>query len=262
MAVTIDDFIDILLQTSHLEKGGFIFMDGFTPDIPAIYGQRIRVQLDSLRQFTIMTPQWNETVDLRGLFPQLAFPQLEELNICNLSSPFCSEFVAFLSRLRCLRTLHLRKTALTDHQLVQGLVHIPSLTTLIVYSAPRQVPTVTHNLLSALTWRTMESSTKKRQQRNLLPSLTKLELTIDYNVSDAFVEMVRSRVQFATPDLRPKDLPARLEKIRIRPTEDLGDRVYTHLAEIASYGVEISVEDLDNASTNLVHATALDLDYD
>ena len=85
---------------------------------------------------------------------------------------------------------------------------------------------------------------------------------MDYNVSDDFVGMVRSRVllgeyqdniphgPFLPPTLNGAsthstlDLPARLEKLRIRPTEDLGDRVYTGLAEIASRGVEVSVEDL------------------
>ncbi|EAU83528.1 hypothetical protein CC1G_04784 [Coprinopsis cinerea okayama7 len=262
MAVSSDDFIDILLQTSHLEQGGFVFMDsGMMYGMGSVYSPHLRVQHNSLREVSIMTPPWNETVDLRGLFPQLTFPKLEFLQICNLRSPFSSEFTGFLSRLGCLQTLHLRKTALTDSQLIQGLKTIPTLTKLIVYSAPLQAPTVTHSLLSAMTWRPLLNVENgaanggrrkpQRQRQNLLPALKSLELTIDYNVCDTFIEMVRSRVQFTSADSAglnggtplSKDLPARLEKIRIRPTEDLGDRIYTALAEVASYGVEISVED-------------------
>jgi hypothetical protein len=230
MAVSIDDCIDVLLQTSRLENAGFIFIDGF----PSVYGRgrAIRHQHDHIRSFTIMTPPLNETVDLRGLFPQLCFPHLETLLICNLRSPFCAEFVSFLSRLRCLRTLHLRKTALLDYQLVEGLKYLPTLTSLIVYSAPLQAPTVTHSLLGALTWG------EGNERDRLLPLLTKLELTVDYNVSEDFISMALSRVLVAEGG------PARLEQIRIRPTEDLSDRIYTAIATIASHGVEVSVEDL------------------
>ncbi|KAF6752680.1 hypothetical protein DFP72DRAFT_815036 [Ephemerocybe angulata] len=237
MAVSIDDCIDVLLQTSRLEKGGFILIDSF----PSVYGRgrAIRHQHDHIRSFTIMTPPLNETVDLRGLFPQLCFPHLEELLICNLHSPFCAEFVSFLSRLRCLRTLHLRKTALFDYQLVEGLKYLPTLTSLIVYSAPTQAPTVTHHLLASLTWK------KGKKGERLLPLLKKLELTIDYNVAEDFIEMVLSRVLVVEGS--GNDHPARLEQIRIRPTEDLGDRIYTGLAKIASHGVEVTVEDLAEA---------------
>ncbi|TFK25873.1 hypothetical protein FA15DRAFT_589620 [Coprinopsis marcescibilis] len=257
MAVTVDEFVDILLQTSKLQKGGFVFMDGASrsrsrylapsPQLSVYHNHRIHLCHPSLRSFTIMTPPFNSHVDLRFLFPQLSFPQLEELVICNLNSEFCDEFVGFLGRLPCLRVLHLRKTALGDWQLVQGLRKCVMLESLIVYSAPGQAPTVTHHLLEALTWRRGD----RARQKNLLPCLKMLELTVDYNVSDDFVRMVRSRVVFVG-DLPPADelgpfvptLPARLEKLRIRPTEDLGDRVYTGLAEIASCGVDVSVEDL------------------
>ena len=121
---------------------------------------------------------------------------------------------------------------------------------------------------------------------NLLPALTSLEISIDYNVADAFLEMLRSRMLPTTPglerlcslfndstniespvegddddqegafplDVQPSGVvvpatevrqrPPRLENIRIRPTEELPERVYTGLAEIASFGVEIKVEDL------------------
>jgi len=244
MEVTIDEAIDVLLQTANLAEGHFIFVGG-----ARAYGQRVRVQHETLRNFTIMTPPRGERVDLRALFPQLSFPRLEELRICNLQSPFCAEFIAFLGRLRGLQTLHLRKAGLTDAQLVQGLAQLPSLTALIVYATPGGVPIVTDELLAALTWR-------PHGARNLLPLLAKLELTVDYNVASAFVDMVRSRVRPAEagPELcadcllspaTARALPdAYLESIRIRPTEDLGDAAYTGLAEVASCGVEITVEDL------------------
>lgn len=237
MAVSVDDCLDVLLQTSRLENGGFIFIDGR----PSVYGRgrHIRHQHDHIRSFRIMTPPENESVDLRGLFPQLSFPHLEELVICNLHSPFCAEFVSFLSRLRCLKTLHLRKTALFDYQLVQGLKYLPTLTSLIVYSAPYEAPTVTHHLLASMTW------DEEGKGERLLPLLKKLELTIDYNVSEDFVAMALSRVvRMGEGEGARQDHPAVLEYIRIRPTEDLGDRIYTGLAKIASYGVEVSVEDL------------------
>ncbi|KAH6904883.1 hypothetical protein BKA70DRAFT_1373287 [Coprinopsis sp. MPI-PUGE-AT-0042] len=270
MAVTIDEFLDILLQTSRLEEGGFIFLDGST--FFDVHNQQLRITHDSLKSFTIMTPPWNEQVDLRNLFTQLTFPALEKLVICNLQSKFGIGFGRFLSRLRSLKTLHLRKTALTDHELAEGLQHLPNLTTLIIYSAPQHAPTVTNHLLSAMSWSSVSAGSNgvSKLRQNLLPALTWLEISIDYNVADAFLEMVRSRMLPSTPGLEKlctlfndstnidpeapsaaapqlmtaKERPARLENIRTRPTEELPERVYTGLAEIASFGVEISVEDL------------------
>ncbi|KAJ2913425.1 hypothetical protein MD484_g6989, partial [Candolleomyces efflorescens] len=375
MSVSIDDCIDVLLQTSRLERGGFIFFDAGLPGSTVGFNGSfngvghngngngngnggaivttsrpitVRHTHNTIRSFTIMTPPSNETVDLRPLFPQLSFPRLEELLICNLRSPFCAEFIGFLSRLRCLRTLHLRKTSLLDFQLVQGLRYLPTLTSLIVYSATGKgddedsddsdgnsgrgagfgfergsgSETVTRHLLKALTWGgpantvatadwdpTLTTTTSssgsttgprqrqrqrsasvssgvngQQQQERLLPLLRKLELTIDDEVSEDFVTMVLSRVhlggrqQHHSGTVTPHsdsgasssrarsrasssarslsgveaddsdglgDCPARLEQIRVRPTEPLGDKIYMALTRIVStYGVEVSVEDL------------------
>lgn len=242
MAVSIEDSVDILRQATNLEQGGFIFVGGGNQRHPL---RNWKVQHNRLRYFTIMTPPWNETIDLRRLFSQLTFPFLENLTICNLKSPFSAEFVQFLSRLKSLRTLHLRKTAIVDHQLVQGLKHLPSLTSLIVHSSPQDAPTVTGILLAALTWKFFSDDSKGLM---LVPKLKKLELTINRNVAQQFIDMVESRV-IVNDEIGGN--PARLEMIRVRPTEELGEEILCQLVLLREWGPSIAIEDLEKGITTI-----------
>ncbi|KAF8152222.1 hypothetical protein B0H34DRAFT_784505 [Crassisporium funariophilum] len=237
LAVNIDEGLDILHRAKRLDKVGFIFVDGGNVHAQWQNAQHPYVYHNHLRCFTLMTPPWNESVSLRALFPHLAFPHLESLTICNLKSPFGPEFTQFLSQLHVLKTLHLRKTALSDEQLVEGLRHLPTLTCLIVHSKP----TVTRYLLDALT-RNFFSSSSQNDDGMLLPRLKKLELTLSSHIAptelETLLDMLQSRLREDTTGL------AMLEHVRVRPCGDLDEEFLIRLIELRDFGLEVSVESM------------------
>ncbi|KAJ3513936.1 hypothetical protein NLJ89_g2664 [Agrocybe chaxingu] len=271
----ISECLDMLHRGKCLSKVSFIFVEGgpqapppppvvngtgavitlpHSPGLPAHYPT---VYHNHLTCFTIMTPQWNEHVDLRPLFPHLKFPHLETLTICNLKSAFGNEFTQFLSSLHTLKTLHLRKTALPDDELVEGLKHVPSLANLIVISAAaccssggrdggihgdpnvyqEEEVTVTRYLLEALTRNFFSNDAMDGM---LLPKLRNLELTVSspaLRELDTFVDMLQSRLR----DDEPEGL-ARLQHVRVRPSVDLDDEFLIRLIELRDLGLEVDVE--------------------
>ncbi|KAH9475323.1 hypothetical protein JR316_0012434 [Psilocybe cubensis] len=247
----ITDCLDILGRGKRLSKLSVIFVQGGPLTSPA---QFPHVSHQHLTCFTIMTPPWNEVIDLSALFPRLTLPQLETLTICNLNSTFGDKFTQFLSRLHTLKTLHLRKTALPDDQLVEGLKHLSSLTSLIVLSSSpthhdypaENEPTVTRYLLEALTRNFFSENTMDGM---LLPRLRRLELTVGSSAAretEAFIDMVQSRLR----DDEEEGL-ARLEHVRVRPCVDLGDEFLVRLIELRDFGLDVEVESMGNVSANV-----------
>ncbi|KAF9039317.1 hypothetical protein BJ165DRAFT_1352078 [Panaeolus papilionaceus] len=247
-AVDIEDSLSILYKGKHLSKVSFMFVGGSPPDwhpppaqahpnSPSLPSHFPFIFHNHLTNFTIMTPVWNETVNLAALFPRLNFPHLESLTICNVKSPFGSEFVQFLSKLHGLRTLHLRKTAIMDDILVEGLKHLPSLTHLIVISSSGA--TVTRYLFDALTRNIFSNDAIDGM---LLPRLEKLELTISSTAEtelDTFVDMIQSRMR----DEAELGL-ASLMHVRVRSYVELDEEFLIRLVEVRDAGVEIEVEEM------------------
>lgn len=251
LAVTIDEALDILDRAKRLVKVGFIFVDAGNPEFPWQPTPHLTpdryIDHSHLRCFTLMTPTWNETFSLRPLFPHLAFPQLESLTICNLKSAFGPEFTRFLSQLHVLKTLHLRKTALSDEQLVEGLKYLTSLTSLIVHSSDdiashEPEPTVTRHLFGALT-RNFFSSSSIDEDGMLLPRLKNLEMTLCSHLTpaalDTLLEMLQSR-------LREDGIGVvRLENVRLRTSLDLDEEFLIHLIELRDFGLAVSIESVE-----------------
>lgn len=185
MAVTIEECISILDQATSLEKAGFIFLatssapllpspplivaSATTPTlvptpptaaaaiISPVSVQGVRsIHHPSLKHFSILASPWDESIDLTPLFPLLSLPNLISLTICNLRSHFgTSGFTTFLSRLYSLRTLHLRKTALSDQNLVAGLRAVPTVETLVVHPLVEGFgsPSMTDMVFDELRWK-------------------------------------------------------------------------------------------------------------
>ncbi|KAF8907077.1 hypothetical protein CPB84DRAFT_1769439 [Gymnopilus junonius] len=246
----VEDCLNILRRGIGLSKISVIFVEGGPVNASPI-GQYPHVCHNHLTCLTIMTPPWNEVVDLRALFPHLTLPHLETLTICNFNSTFGQEFTQFLSRLHTLKTLHLRKTALPDDQLVDGLKHLTSLTSLIVLSSSSRPAaaahgdgeselTVTRYLLEALTRNFFSNDAMDGM---LLPHLRNLELTVSSTAArelDIFIDMLQSR-------LRDDEGLARLEHVRVRPSVELDAEFLIRLIELRDFGLEVEVEVEDTA---------------
>ena len=247
LAVTIDEALDILRRAKRLVKVKFIFVDvgnsnATSPFANSITALRRYIDHNHLRCFTLMTPPWNEIISLRPLFPHLAFPQLESLTICNLKSSFGPEFTQFLSQLHVLKTLHLRRTALSDEQLVEGLKYLPLLTSLIVHSSDTDQepePTVTRYLFSALT-RNFFSSSSMDDDGMLLPRLKNLEMTLSSQITLAalydLLEMLQSRLREDGVGV------VKLENVRLISFVDLDEEFLFDLIELRGFGLVVSIE--------------------
>lgn len=232
MAVTIEECLSILRQSTSLQKAGFIFLT--TPSSPSLPHNTSTarglksIHHPSLTHFSILTSPWDESIDLTPLFPLLSLPNLLSLTICNLKSHFgTSGFTSFLSRLYSLQTLHLRKTALSDQNLVAGLRVVPSVEKLVVHPLKEGhgPPSVTEVVFDELRWKSWvvdgeyaefdengedeDGSDEERSDREngsdrgrrnrsgsglpLLPKLTSIEVKLDNTIADAFIHMVHSR---------------------------------------------------------------------
>jgi hypothetical protein len=247
LPVTIDEALDILHRANRLVNVKFIFVDvgnshAASPLPNSITALHRYIDHNHLRCFTLMTPRWNEIISLRPLFPHLAFPQLESLTICNLKSPFGPEFTQFLSQLHVLKTLHLRRTALSDEQLVEGLKYLPLLTSLIVHSSEsiqEPEPTVTRYLFSALT-RNFFSSSSMDDDGMLLPRLKNLEMTLSSQITLAalydLLEMLQSRLREDGVGV------VKLENVRLKSYVELDEEFLIDLIELRDFGLVVFVE--------------------
>jgi hypothetical protein len=273
----ISECLGVLRGAKTLSTLSYLFVEGgpaapntifappalpISPAIPVTYSHIYHSHLTSL---TIMTPPWNEYVDLSPFFPHIHLPHLEVLTICNVNSRFGDEFLQFLSGLHALRTLHLRKTALPDDQLVEGLKHLPFLTSLIVLSSGGQTrnagqdvaasePTVTSYLLEALTRNFFSDD---EMEGMLLPRLTKLELTVSSTTArelDTFIDMLQSRLRSDAHEVfgafcnspggsnSSSDMGlARLEQVRVRHCVALDNDFLIRLVELRDLGLEVEV---------------------
>ncbi len=236
MAVTIEGCLSILRQSTSLQKAGFIFLTTTSPLMPPIATNNANtipirglgpIDHSSLTHLSILTSPWDEQIDLTPLFPLLTLSNLLSLTICNLKSHFgTAGFTSFLSRLGSLQTLHLRKTALSDQNLVAGLRMVPTVERLVVHPLKEGhgPPSVTEIVFDELRWKNWivdgeftefegdrngegesedeesdrEADQARRRQRPnselpLLPKLTSIEVKLDNTIADPFIHMVQSR---------------------------------------------------------------------
>ncbi|KAF9005188.1 hypothetical protein BDQ17DRAFT_382489 [Cyathus striatus] len=231
MAVDVDDCVGILRRSTQLQRAGFVFLHGGLPRYHSTQTSHL-----NLRSFTIMTPMWNETVDLSNLFAQLNVPGLEELTICNLKSHFGDNFVPFLGKLTSLKILRIRKTSLSDAELVRGLAILPSLISLTVISSPDCEPTVTENLTTALAWKCRTS--EGYLIPSLIPNLKRLELQIENEIAASFVSVLQAR----RPTENDESGLSGLEFARARITGLMEQHTIDHIEELRKGGLSVVVD--------------------
>jgi len=265
MSGNIFECFSILNQAKKLSKLSYIFtVPAASTKVaaPALPISDSHVYHNLLTSLKIMTPPWNECVDLTPFFHHVRLPYLETLTICNLKCTFGEEFIQFLSVLHGLQTLHLRKISLPDDKLIEGLKHLPSLTTLIIQAGAAKASErrVSRYLLEALTWNFFSNDTTEGM---LLPHLKKLDLTVSLTAAgglDTFIDMLQSRLRADEQDIFGSfcDNPgcsdnssngnlglARLEHVRVRPCGvDLDDEFLIRLLGLRDLGLEVELGDI------------------
>jgi F-box-like len=233
MSVSVEDCIDILRHTERLENGSFICAARASrPPKPAT-----ALYHAGLRELAVLTSPFNETVDTRDVFRFLTLPNLRSLRICNVRSPFGSDFVTFLSKINSLESLYLRRNNLSEEELLQALEVMPSLEHLtILYpdSDPDTPYPVTDNFFNELIWRRTHNSA-------MMPKLGILEISIDSSMGWSFVQLLRARWE-VDESLEVSPPISLLRKVNVTVYGELDEDLITELETLASAGMEISVE--------------------
>ncbi|RDB21853.1 hypothetical protein Hypma_010866 [Hypsizygus marmoreus] len=237
MDVTVKDCFKILRQAPHLQNGSFIFVDFTTSGAPP----RLLFRHDALRELAILTSPWDEQVEVTDLFQFLDVPHLQSLRICNLQWLLTADIHLFLSRVDALETLHLRKNALSEADLLQILAIVPSLKHLTILSTPSSY-TITHNFLDCLVWEPTENS--------LVPRLETLEFSMYTPMGPSFVKLLESRWNVEdTEDELPR--ASRMEKVTAITDEEFGDDVLGRLESLALEGMTIVIQSPEDGPDSL-----------
>jgi hypothetical protein len=230
MSVSVEDCIDILRHTVSLENGSFICAARASrpPKPPtALYHA-------DLRELAILSSPFNETVDTRDVFKFLTAPNLRSIRICNVQSPFGSDFVTFLSKINSLESLYLRRNNLSEEELLQALEMTPSLEQLTILSPDTPYP-VTNHLFNQLLWR------RTRNNDALMPKLETLEISVDSTIGWPFVEFLKSRWE-GDESLEESPRISHLRKVKVTAYGDLEEDIIFELEALASAGMVIVVE--------------------
>ena len=187
MSAAVDECIDILRRSPNLEECRF------TCHLSFYTRPLVMVQLSHLRSISIMRSTWNSSVDVNHLFEYLTSPLLRSLELYDLQSTLGPQFFSFLSRSPDIERLGLRRTSLTDEDVIQCLRALPSLIHLDI-EEQRPGLTINHNLMNQLTCR--RPSSEDGESPYLVPMLTSIRLRHDNHdttIDQVIVDMIQSR---------------------------------------------------------------------
>jgi hypothetical protein len=236
MSVSVEDCIDILRRTVHLSNGSFICAARASrpPKPPAA------LYHTGLRELAVLTSPFNVTVDTRDVFRFLTLPNLRSLRICNVRSPFASEFVAFLSKINSLESLYLRRNTLSEEELLQALEVTPSLKNLTILSPnadsdPEPTFPVTDYFFNELVWR------RTYNTNVMIPKLGVLKILIDSSVGWSFVQFLRARWE-VDESLEVSPRISLLRNVNVTVQGELDEDLIIELETLASAGMEITIE--------------------
>ncbi|KAG5730338.1 hypothetical protein E4T56_gene11737 [Termitomyces sp. T112] len=230
MTVTITDSLDILRRAPLLESGSFIYTEELIK-LPLLPPQLLRHE--NLKELAVLAPTWNEDIETQVLFRNLITPRLRSLRICNIDRSFGSYLSTFLASINSLESLYLRKTALTEDEVIGLLEVLPTLKHLTLLSSFMFIM-VTDLLLTRLTWRSALKTV-------LVPKLETLEISLPGPLTTAFAEFLESRW-----DVDGEALPvAKLLQVKVGANDDYDAAIIKRLECLAQAGMSIIIGTTD-----------------
>ncbi|KAF8063297.1 hypothetical protein FPV67DRAFT_1672332 [Lyophyllum atratum] len=230
MDVAVEDALDILHRAPRLETGSFICTDErevwtIPPAAP--------LRHTHLRELAVLAPEWHQDIETRELFRFLTAPRLQSLRICNITWPFGSHLVPFLAKVDALESLYLRKTALSEAEVLAVLELSSSLKHLTLLSSS-MFTMATDVLIEQLTWR-------PASDKPLTPKLETLEISLPGALTMAFVELLESRWDTET---EPSPV-ARLMKVEVSASDDYDEDIIARLEALAQSGMMVIIGSTD-----------------
>ncbi|KAG6810105.1 hypothetical protein H0H92_013267 [Tricholoma furcatifolium] len=232
MTVTIKDSLDILRRAPHLESSSFIYTEEptklFVPSPKPL-------RHEHLKELAVLAPTWNQSIETRELFTNLTAPHLHSLRICNVDEPFGTHLSLFLTRVNALESLYLRKTALTEEEVIGLLSLTPTLKHLALLPSSSPLYTmVTDRLLLRLTRR-------PALKAPLVPKLESLEISLPGSLTAVFAELLESRWDVDDDE----DTVVQLRQVEVGASDDYEDKVIRRLESLAQEGMKIVIGTTD-----------------
>ncbi|KAG6896407.1 hypothetical protein C0992_008449 [Termitomyces sp. T32_za158] len=230
MTITISDSLDILRRAPRLESASFIYTEEFI-ELPLPPLQPLRHE--NLKELALLASPGNEVIETQDLFRNLIAPHLRSLRICNMECPISAHLYTFLASIGGLESLYLRKTALTEDEIIGVLELLPTLKHLTLLSS-RMFTMVTDLLLTRLIWR---SALKPP----ILPKLETLEISLFGPLTAALTELLESRWKVdeeASPVVR-------LLEVKVDANDDYDDAIVRRLETLVQAGMRILIETTD-----------------
>lgn len=241
MTVSVDDALDILRRAPRLKSGSFICTD--SDDLgPHHIPRPHSVRHKNLHELAVLAPAWLPALEPRALLQYLTAPALQSLRICNIGWPFGTHLVTFVARVDALQSLYLRKTALSEHDVLTVLELLPTLKHLALLSS--SMYTMAADLV--LDRLTLRSIAKKP----LVPRLETLEITLPDALSMEFVELLESRWYVKEDEDGEEDdeasvCVARLRKVEVGANDDYDEAVICRLEALAQAGMTVIIGSTD-----------------
>lgn len=230
MTVTISDSLDILRRAPRLESGSFIYTEDLIK-LPLPPPQPFRH--DNLKELAVLAPTWNEVIETQDLFRNLIAPHLRSLRICNIDCPFGAHLSTFIAGIDGLESLYLRKTALTEDELIGILELLPTLKHLTLLSSSISTM-VTDLLLTRLLWRSALKTP-------LVPKLKTLEVSLPGPLTTTLVELLESRWN-VDEEVSPI---TQLLEVTVGANDDYDDAIVRRLESLAQAGMKILIGTTD-----------------
>ncbi|KAG6907506.1 hypothetical protein DXG01_008650 [Tephrocybe rancida] len=232
MTVTVDDSLDILRRAPLLESGSFIYTEGFK-GWPVPTPKALRHE--HLKDLAVLAPTWNEVVETQDLFIYLTAPHLHLLRICNIDWPFGPYLSPFIARVNGLESLYLRKTAITEAEILVILKLLPALKHLTLLSSS-MFTMVTDYLLTHLTWRPAMKTPV------LVPKLETLEISLPGPLTIPFVELLESR--WDVEDSESTSV-TQLLQVEVNASDEYDDEIIRRLDALAQLGMKVVIGTTD-----------------
>ncbi|KAG6852888.1 hypothetical protein C0991_008373 [Blastosporella zonata] len=230
MTVTVDDSLDILRRAPRLERGSFIYTDELIV-CPAPPPKPLRHE--HLKELAVLAPIWYEDIKTKDLFKYLIAPHLHSLRICNIHWPFGTHLSSFLTQIDALESLYIRKTTLTEAEVLGLLQLLPTLKHLTLLSSS-MFPMVSDLLLTRLTWR-------PAMKMPLVPKLETLEISLPGPLTIPFVELLESRWDVDDGSTSV----VQLLQVEVGASDEYDDEIIRRLESLAQAGMQVIIGTTD-----------------
>ncbi|KAF5347202.1 hypothetical protein D9758_011106 [Tetrapyrgos nigripes] len=258
VSISIPECLEIQRRCPRLQNGTFILTFQFHS---SLQGFDIDIRTPFIRSITFVSSPWSTFLDINLLLERCTYPQLVDLQMCDFRVPPRAQLPSFLARSPNLRSLDLRRVALSSEDLIACLQSVPNLVSLKLVENSGTGNFFTRDFLVAMMFSLQSAAgdgdtayAGSSSSNYLVPHLKHLEIFISPSDSvvplGSFVTMVESRCglgtgnQLTSVHLWMKNLNMVYEVLGTERAEDVQERIF----KLQDEGVDVTLGDFSPSS--------------